>query len=321
MNMNKLIECLRQNKRFLITTHKNPEGDAIGSEMALFYLLKRLKKQVVIVNSDELPQTFNFLKRTESIRTYKKNMKIKFDIAIALDCADISRCGQVADLITAGTKIINIDHHISNTQFGMLNWVNPVASSTTEMLCQLYKRMGLTLDKNSATALYVGILTDTGSFRYSNTSPFVHQIAAQLLKFNLDVAQIYSRIYESASYSDMKLLLRVFRSMRKEAGGRIISFEIKSDELKKVSRDFDLSEHVLNFGRKINNCEVCVFFREEPRKGKLVRVNLRSRNKVNVNHVARIFGGGGHTRASGAAIQGSLQSVKQKVIKEIKEQL
>lgn len=321
MSLRKIVECIRKNKTFLITSHQNLEGDALGSEIAFYSLLKKLGKSAVIINHDPTPQEYAFLKGTRLIKRYRQNMKVKFDVLVMLDCSDLSRCGCVSDLTASGRPIINIDHHISNARFGDINWVVPEASSVAEMIFQLYKVMRVRIDDSSAKALYVGILTDTGSFRYVNTTSLTHKIAAELLKFKLNVPEIYRNIYEFISFFDMSLLSKILLTMDKDPTGKIIIFEIKKQLLEGKRVNIDLSENVLNFGRLIRGCEVCVLFKEQQYKINQVRVNFRSKGKIDVNRIAQFFGGGGHKTASGCTLSGNLQSVKRKVIDKIKEQL
>ena len=322
MSINKLIDCIKTHKTFLITAHQNLEGDALGSEIAFFRLLKKLGKSAVIVNQDSTPREYKFLKGSSLIKRYRHNMKSKFDVLVMLDCSEKTRCGSVVDLIKSGQLLVNIDHHISNTKFGDINWVLPSASSASEMIYKLYKIMHISLDADVAQALYVGILTDTGSFRYINTTSFIHQVVAELLKFNLDVSKIYRNIYESIYFSDMLLLSKILLTIERYARGKIISFKMKRRFLKGRKVYFDLTENILNFGRLIRGSHVCVLFKEQQDKTQRIRVNLRSRgSKVDVNRVAQFFGGGGHKTASGCSVRGSLESVKKKVIKKIKEQL
>lgn len=323
MSAREVIDCIRKNKTFLITTHQNLEGDALGSEIAFAYLLRKLGKPAVIVNQDPLPSEYAFLKGSRRIKRYRKDLKVNFDVLVFLDCSDIARSGVVSNLLESYQPIIiNIDHHISNAKFGNVNWVCPSASSVCEMLYLLIKRMSIKLDAVVAQALYVGMLTDTGSFRYPNTTSLTHQAIAELLKFNLNVYKTYQYIYESIPFSDMELLAQILRTMKQVASGKIITFEIKRRFLEGKSVSFDLTENVLNFGRAIRGAEVCVLFKEQFNiKSKEIRVNLRSPGEIDVNRIAQSFGGGGHRTASGCTVKGSLQTVKQKVINKIKEQL
>ena len=321
MGINKVIDCINKHNSFVVTSHKNLEGDAVGSEIAFYMLLKKLGKKASVVNQDCAPQEYSFLKGSKFIKRYRRNMKLKFQVLAVLDCSDKFRCGAVFELAASGQQILNIDHHISNSNFGDVNWVLPKASSASEMVYRLYKAMRVSLDSDVARALYAGILTDTGSFRYVNTSALTHRIAAELLEFNLDAFKMYRAIYESLSFFDVSLLLEILLTIERHALGKIIAFDIKQGFLKGRPIRFDLSERVLGFGRLIKNSEICVLFKEQRAGVGPVRVNLRSQGKVDVNRIAKFFGGGGHRTASGCTVSGSLEDVKKKVIKKIRQYL
>lgn len=318
MSLKKIIDCIRKHKSFLITAHQNLEGDALGSEIAMHNLLKKLGKRSTIVNHDPVPATYAFLKGTQAIKKYRPNLKVNFDVFIALDCSDACRCGSVFELADSSKFVINIDHHISNTRFGQVNWIEPAASSVAEMIFLLYEKMQVSINQDAASALYAGILTDTGSFHYPNTTASTHRAAAELLKAGVDSFAIYRNIYESFSFSDMENLAKILSKMQKYSGERIIVFQIERKLLRAKELNMDLSENILSFGRAIRNCEVCVLFKEQLNR---VRVNFRSPGKIDVNRIARFFGGGGHHTSSGCTIKGSLKQVKPKVINKIKEHL
>ncbi len=322
MSLKKVVASLRKNKSFLITTHTNMEGDALGSELAFYGILKKLGKKATIVNEDALPYGYEFLPNTDKIIKYKDNLKeIKFDCFVALDCSDLSRTGEVYRLNSEQKPVLNIDHHISNQKFGDINWVEPRASSCSEMIYKLYKALRLPLDRDAAILLYTGILTDTGSFRYSNVASFTHKAISELLKFNLDIPKIYKSVYEDIPFEDMKLLAKILPAMKRDAGVRIIWFQIKHNMLRNKKLSFDLSEHILTFGRAIKGVEVVALFKENLGVENEIRVNFRSQGKVDVNKIASFFGGGGHKTASGATVKGNIDQVRRKVLAKIKENL
>ncbi|MBU1091222.1 MAG: bifunctional oligoribonuclease/PAP phosphatase NrnA [Candidatus Omnitrophica bacterium] len=323
MSLEKAIRCIRKNKRFLITAHMGLEGDALGAELGFYNLLKKLGKQAIIVNQDALPHSYDFLPRINVIRQYKKDFlkDIKFDCFAVLDCADLDRAGRVRRLNTENKPILNIDHHISNQRFGRINWIEPNASSCSEMIYKLYKKMCVPLDKESAICLYVGILTDTGSFHYSNTHSSTHQAAAELLSCGVDAPSIYRKVYESIPLEDLKSLSRILPKIKCGAGGKIAWFQLKQNILKNKNPCFDLSERLLSFGRSIKGIEVVALFRSNFSLRDTVRVNLRSQGKVDVNRIAARFGGGGHKTASGITIKGEIEEARKKVLAEIQKQL
>jgi phosphoesterase RecJ-like protein len=189
------------------------------------------------------------------------------------------------------------------------------------MVYKLYKELGVVIDKPVAICLYVGISTDTGSFRYSNTTSLTHKIAAELLKCGLDVPFIYRNIYENVPYQDMKLLADILPGMRRGAGGKVVWFTIHKNLLKNRLLCFDLSEHLLSYGRAIKDAQVVVLFKENLGSNDEVRVNFRSQGKVDVNKIASCFGGGGHRAASGATVHGDLDDIRKKVLARIRKAL
>lgn len=323
MSLKKCVEFIKRNKRFLITVHTNPEGDALGSELAFYILLRKLGKVALIINEDEVPPGCNFLPGVSNIKKKPKHerrlKKISFDCLAVLDCSDLDRTGEIYKINMQNKPILNIDHHISNSKFADVNWVEPHSSSTSEMIYALFKKLGVAFDADSATCLYVGMLTDTGSFRYSNTSSSTHKAVSELLKFNLNVAQIYKNTYENISFEEMKLLVKVLAPMHKEARGKIIWFQVDKSLLGRKKISFDLSEHVLSFGRAIKDVEVVVLFKENLGVKDEIRINFRSQGNVDVNKIAKFFGGGGHKTASGATIHGKIDQVRRKVLAKIKE--
>lgn len=322
MGLKKVVECIKRNKNFLITTHINMEGDAVGSELAFYRLLKAMGKRATIINDDNLSYEYNFLPGTNQIKKFKKNLKnIKFDCFVILDCSDLERCGQIYKINTANKPVLNIDHHISNQRFGDVNWVEPHSSSVSEMIYQLYKKLDLPLNREIAMLLYVGILTDTGSFRYPNTTSVTHKIVSELMRYNLDIAQIYKNVYENIPFQDMKLLSKILPTISRDAKGKIAWFQIQRSILKNKKISFDLTEHILHFARAIKDAEVAVLFKENLGEKNEVRVNLRSQGKVDVNRIASFFGGGGHKTASGATVKGKIEDVRKKVLAKIRESL
>jgi len=322
MSLKQTISCIKDSKNFLITSHTNVEGDALGSELAFYRLIKALGKQVTVVNQDDPPLIYKFLPGIDKIRKFKENMTAdKFDCFVLLDCADLKRCGKVSTLSRNNKPVLNIDHHISNEKFGKVNWVEPGYSSCSEMVYKLYKELGVALDKDTALLLYVGMLTDTGSFRYSNTTSTTHKIVSELLSFNLDVAGIYKKVYQNLAFQDLQLLMAILPTMRQLCKGELVWIEIKKNLLKNRIISFDLTEQILTLARTINDVEVIVLFKEVLGKKEEVRVNFRSQGKVDVNKVARFFGGGGHKTASGATVKGGLEEVKRRVLAKIKQSL
>ncbi len=319
MPLKKIAAALRKNKRFLISTHISMEPDALGSEIALYLLLRRLGKQAMVVNDDKVIAEYAFLPGLKYVQRLGRRIKnIRFDCFVLLDCSDLSRCGEVAGLKANSRLILNIDHHISNSFFGDLNWVEPGMSSASEMVYNLYKKMRVPIDKDTALLLFSGIATDTGFFRYSNTSSDTHIAAAELLKRGVDSSSVYWHIYEDVPFRDAIILARELSRIERDIQGKVVWASLKRAIVKRTSEEFDLGDHFLSFMRAIKGVEVAVLFKEDKKGKKGVRVNFRSQGKVDVNSIAKFFGGGGHKTASGATIAGSLDAVKRKVLAKVR---
>ncbi len=321
-NLKRVAAAIRKHNNFLITVHTSPEGDAIGSELAFYYLLKKLGKEAVVINEDPLPLEYDFLPGKELIRAYKANIKdINFDCLVVLDCSDLSRTGEVYRLNKGNKPVINIDHHIGNSNFGTENLVDAKASSASEIVYSLYKEMRVPFSRDDALLLYVGIMTDTGSFRYSNTTSYTHKAAADLMRFEFDIRKTYSNIYENIPFKEAQLLIKALAHVHLSAGGRIAWVELPAKLFRHKKLSFDLSDHILSFMRSIKETQVVALFRENLGVKKEIRFNLRSNGAVDVNKVARVFGGGGHKSAAGCTITGKLQEVRRKVIAKIRAEL
>jgi phosphoesterase RecJ-like protein len=323
MSLEKSVEFIRKQKNFLIASHTSMEGDALGSEMAFYRLVKKLGKDATVLNDDVIPYGYDFLPGLSVIRRFKKGIKnIKFDCFVALDCSDLRRTGEVYTVNSDGLPILNIDHHISNSRFADVNWVDPRASCCCEMIYRLYKKLNVPVDRDVALYLYIGILTDTGSFRYSNTTSETHRVAAELLQHGIAVPEVYKNVYGNIPYPDLKVLSEILPRMKVEQKGRLAWFAINREVFaKKKKLSFDLSESLLTFARTLKDVEAVLVFKENLGLHKDVRVNFRSQGKIDVNRIANFFGGGGHKTASGATIKGSLETVKKKVLKKVREAL
>lgn len=317
-----LIKNVKKYDSFVITSHVNLEGDALGSELAFLSLLKSLGKKAVIVNDDDLPYGFEFLPQIKSIVKYSPKLKnLDFDCLVVLDCSDLNRTGDAYKVNKLNKPIINVDHHISNSYFGSVNLVEPHASSCCEIIFKLFKAAKVPYKYESAIALYVGIMTDTGSFHYSNTSSFTFYAASELVKCGLNVQQIYRMIYEDKPFKDLMILAGILSSVKLANKGRVAWVVLNKNHTSNKNLSFDLSEKILSFCRSIKGVEVAVLFKEIETFVPQVKVNFRSQGKVDVNKVAKFFEGGGHKTASGCTINSTLISAKRAVFNKIAKEL
>jgi len=314
-----IIQIIKNNKNFLLTTHQNLEGDALGSVLAMRDLLLSLKKKVDIVIQDNIPAEYRFLPGLNYIKDVKQVDFSRYDVLIALDVSEKQRCAKVMEAFPRNRLIANIDHHISNSRFGNINWVNPKASSAVEMVYYLYHKLNIPLNKKRALWLYVGLLTDTGCFRYPNTNRQSFALAEKLVSFGLNVNEIYKKIYYNLAYFEVKMLSEILKTIKSACNNRIVWFKIKRDIFVKINPNGGFVDLVLDLGRQIKDAQVVVLFKEDFYKKDTIHINLRSKNKVDVDKIARYFGGGGHRSASGCRIKGKLKDIENKVIQKIKE--
>ena len=308
--MKKIIQLIKDNHSFLITAHMNLEGDALGSELAMYKILKNLGKRAVVCNHDPSPENYSIL---PFIKKIKNNVpRKKFDVAFVLDCSDSSRTGKIKDYLGQAKKIVNIDHHISNTYFGDYNWVNPKASSACELIYELAKRIKV-IDDDIALCLYTGILTDTGNFTYNNVNSRVHMIAADLLRYKIYPQRIYQHVHSSYLVKDLRFISSLIKKIQLDKSGKISWIKIR--RWPKIVRS-DLTETIFSIMRLLKDAEIFVLFKRLEKNK--IRVNFRSRSRFDVNRIAKFFGGGGHPNASGTTIEDSLDNTEKKVIAFIK---
>ncbi|MCX5666258.1 MAG: bifunctional oligoribonuclease/PAP phosphatase NrnA [Candidatus Omnitrophica bacterium] len=322
--MREVIEAIKKGKRFLVTAHVNVEGDALGSQLAMKELLMGMGKEAFILDSDPVPEHYRFLPKASEVSN-KFDKVGAFDAAVVLDCPTLNRTGKVRDVIKSqAVPIINIDHHISNEKFGSVNWVEPNASSAGEMVFRLFKETGVKMTKEVALSLYIAILTDTGSFNYDNTSSATHEIAGELLGYGLDPAVVSESVYERRSVKDINLLGLVLATIRVNKSGMIAHLEVTKDMLKKTGADLAKSEGLINFARSIDGVKVAILFKEDQQEKGKINISFRSKGNgdaADVNKIAAIFGGGGHAKASGCIVAGSLKEVKKKVLAQVEASL
>ena len=320
MGIKEIAEAIKKYDNYLITSHVNAEGDAIGSELALFYLIKQLGKNAVLVNNDPVPDRYRFLPGSGKLIVTTNNDKAKdYENAIVVDCPTMERSGKITSLLQRAKIKINIDHHVSNENFGDFNWVAPDASSCGEMIFNLYKEMKLSINEEVATMLYVAILTDTGSFRYNSTTRNTHRVVGELLKSGIKPAKIYEKIYETNTIGDIELLAKALSTIKVTGNGKIAYMYVTKKMLDDTNTTADRTDGFVNFARSIGGSEISLFFREGTSDPQEINVGFRSKDRANVNVLASKFGGGGHPKASGCSLKGPLLEVIAKVLKTAEE--
>jgi len=310
-------QALRENQRFAVLSHVRPDGDALGSQLALGLSLKQLGKDVRIWNEDGMLEKYSFLP-SANLLTKPPADPEDVDVAIALDTAIQNRLGTALPAVRSAKVWINLDHHPSNPGYGDLVQIDPKAPATGEILFELIKSEKLPIDAAIAENLYVAISTDTGSFQYPNTTARTLEIAAELIRAGVDVGRVSQLTYENYPRRRVELLRDLLGTMRFDASDRVASFSLSLATAKKLGVLPEDNEGLIDHLRAIRGVIVAVFFEELP-DGK-VRVSMRSKSeKVNVCAICEKFGGGGHVLAAGARVRGTLPEVEKKVLEEVRD--
>ena len=306
---------LREHQRFAVMSHVRPDGDALGSQLALALSLQQLGKEVRVWNEEGMLEKYSFLPRAELV-TKPPSIPEDFDCAIALDTAIQSRLGTALAAVRSAKIWINIDHHLSNPGYGDVVDVDPDAPATAEIIFRLIKSQNLPFNRDIAENLYAAISTDTGSFQYPKTSARTFEIAAELIRAGLDVGRLNQQLYENYPRRRLELLRELLRTMRFEHRGRVASVSLSLKTAAELGVLPEDNEGLIDHLRAIRGVIVAVFF-EELNDGK-VRVSMRSKDDaVDVCAICQKFGGGGHTLAAGARVRGTLAEVEEKVLEEI----
>ena len=301
-----VAEAIREHDRFLLATHENPDGDALGSLLATKLVLDELGKESVMYLSGEapLPAEYKFMALEELRRTLPADVEQR--VLFALDCANESRLGQGQEALERAPLVLNVDHHHDNTHFGNVNVVAAEASSTGEIVRELIAELGVALTPEIAEALYIALVTDTGRFQYANTTPKALRLAAELMEAGADVHRVFQSVYESVQLAKLKLLARALeRAQVYEGGGIVVSYLRKTD-FAEVGAAEPYSEGIIDFLRAVEGAEMAALIREPPAPGRPARrVSLRSSSdELDVSAIARASGdGGGHRQAAGFSSQ------------------
>jgi len=313
MDRESIVSSLKNKDCFSIIAHVSPDGDAIGSSLALYNALKQLGKTCKVFIDDKLPQKYSYLPGFENISS--KDAEIEYGNVVVLDCGDIDRCGIFKKTVESADFSINIDHHITNKGYGMLNLVLPDASSVGEILYGIICDMGVKINKDIAECLYTSIASDTGGFRYSNTKPQTHSIAGKLIKTGIDFSSISSRLFDEKSVIQAKLLAAVLGTLEMHFEGKVALLYLSREMMAKCGATDDDAEDFVNFARDIDTAEVGIMVKQK--EDGSCRVSLRSKSKVDVSKVAEAFSGGGHVRAAGCTINAPLNEAINMLLRKL----
>ncbi len=313
--LKQINELIDRRRSFLITAHERLDGDALGSELALYHLLRQKGKEATIYNQDETPENYRFLPESDRITNELPPIE-SFDTAFILDCSELKRVGKEAARIAAIPCLINIDHHFSNGGFCETRLIDPRASSTGELICRLLAHMGITPTREIATCLYTAILTDTGGFRYGNTGRNTLMTAADLVAGGADPQWISENVYEAYAPARIRLLAAVLPSLIIDEGGRVGSLTVTQKDLVAAGALTEHMEDFVDLPRSIRGVDISILYSELPDGG--FKLSLRSKKNVDVESVARLFGGGGHINAAGCRMEGKIDDIRRRMIEAIR---
>ncbi|MCR3758550.1 bifunctional oligoribonuclease/PAP phosphatase NrnA [Clostridium felsineum] len=321
MIIDDVIDKIKSSNKIAISFHMSPDGDSIGSSLGLLNALRNVNKDAYILSKEIVPESFEFLNFAEEIDGNHFKVEDNTDLLITLDCGNIERLNfDTSDILLKSNKysIINIDHHITNDFFGDLNYINTKAASVGEIIYDILCKMNIIINKDIAACLYTSILTDTGSFRFSNTTLHTHEVAGNLINTGLDFSEIHRKIFDNKKFEALKLQALVLNDMYLTFDNKLCIMRVTHDFIEKANAgDIDTGD-LVSIGLKVNTAEVCMLLKE---KDNCIKVSLRSKSYVDVRKIAEKFGGGGHIRAAGLSIDSNISDVEKMLIDEIKGEL
>lgn len=313
-------EFIRNNDDFLVVSHVQPDGDASGSTFAIAWMLQSLNKNFTLINEGRIPEKFLYMAGPFSVIPYEIDRPERtFGTIISVDCADFGRIGQVRGCFASEWQLLNIDHHATNDNFGQVNLVRANAAATVEVLYDLALELGVELTRELNICIYSGLLTDTGGFRYANTSPKVLQIAADMLARGVQGHELAERLLETMTYGQVSLLKRSLSTLSFAHDNRAAWLHVTLDDLSSTDASSEDMDGLVNYARNVEGVEVGMLFKEK--QPGTVKVSLRSAGQADVAAIAKRFGGGGHVRAAGCTISGSIEEAIEQVVKEVGKEL
>jgi phosphoesterase RecJ-like protein len=299
-----IVDSIATRKRFVISSHSRPDGDSIGSQLAMAFALRALGKEVRVVNSDAAPGPLRAFPGVAEIEIAAR-VDGAFDAAIIMECGDLTRTG-----VTGLEQffVINIDHHPGNTGYGRINWFDSTAAACGEMVYELIGALGVALSVEMATHIYVAILTDTGSFHYSSISPRTFEICREVLVAGVEPVAVARHVYDSNNIGRLRLFGAVLSAMQLDATGRIAMVYLDHEMARAAGGTYDDTEGLINLPLTVKEIQAVVFFKQI--EGEQYRVSLRSKGDVDIGAVATGFGGGGHKNAAGCTVSGGIDRLQ-----------
>jgi phosphoesterase RecJ-like protein len=322
---NEIWKYLLESHKIVLTTHVRPDGDGLASELALYMILRSHGKEIYIVNQDKTPEMYSWLPEAGRIKSLAQNQSISLDsidLTLLLDCSSQNRIGKVYDIVKDSKHIISLDHHKGSDCFRDYCYIDASASSIGEMLYSMIPEIEKYLDKEIATCLYVSIMTDTGSFAYSNTTGSVFMIASRLIEYGLDPDRIFTKIYNRKRITHFRLLGKALQLMETDESGKIVWVLLPLSVYKDTGAESEDSEGILEVIRGLEGIELIILLRQLNER--MMKCSLRSINSIDCSRLARMFHGGGHFKSAGFVMEGNVEkkgrSIVNKILEKVKEQ-
>lgn len=310
-----IIEVIHNNSSFLLTTHEGPDGDAIGSSLAMASFLRSIGKDVTVYYQDPVPDLYSFLPGADSVVSHIPDRD--FDVAVVLDIGERKRAGAEFCAFTRVATTINLDHHLSCDNFADFNLIDSQCAATGILVYRIAHAFGCRFDRDTALCIYVAIITDTGSFRYSNANREAFTVAGEMIECGVNAWDVAEQLYENQPQKRLELLAKCLPTLEVFKKGQAASVTVTLDMYAATGADSELTDGFVNYPRSIRGAEVAIFFRQlEEEKWK---IGFRSKGKVNVAAFSRALGGGGHHNAAGCTVDGPLADVKATVYKIVEE--
>jgi phosphoesterase RecJ-like protein len=311
--LSQVIDLIEKHERFGITSHIRPDGDSLGSSLALCWILRGLKKDAEVIMCDNVPQAYSKLPGAEDVRV-APDVDREYDAVFVIECSDVTRPG------LPGLKnqfVVNIDHHSTTELFGDVNWIDSTAAAVGEMIYNLAKAIGARITPELASCVYAALLTDTGSFHFSNTTERTFKIASELVRHGAQPAKLSQAIFYSYPYAKVRLVGEVLSTLERDETGRIAWIRMSKKAMEETGASEDDSDGIINYPLTVGDVEAVAFFREL--SNSTYRISLRSKNRVNVARVAERFGGGGHCNAAGFTVSADFNELSRAVIDELRQ--
>jgi bifunctional oligoribonuclease and PAP phosphatase NrnA len=311
--LSQVVELIESKRRFAITSHIRPDGDSLGSSLGLYWLLRALDKDVEVIMRDAVPHAYQQLPGASEVRV-KPAVTSPYHAVFVIECSDITRPGLI-DL--EKQFVVNIDHHSTTALFGSINWIDSTASAVGEMIYNLCKATGVRVTKEIAECVYTALITDTGSFHYSNTTERTFKVASELVRTGVKPAKTAEAVFASYPWSRIRLMGEVLSTARRDSTGRVASLRLSQEMQERSKASDEDADGFVNYPLTVGEVEAVVLLKESAPE--VYRTSLRSKGDVNVARVAGRFGGGGHRNAAGCTLRGPWDEVEQEVVKLLQE--